>query len=146
VTERRERLEGDAARKAWRWSFVSPQQFACPRTGKLVVDVAFMDKADAMFTLYGRQVQVTDGYWSLEHAKRVSSMGALDPHVSARAIRVATFGKEAHALVTLALASGFTGLGVSQSGRRKKSIDLDDLPVTTPSDVGVLPRPWVWSF
>ncbi len=105
----------------------SKQEFDCQQTGENEMRPAFVDKLQALRYEYGRPMIITSGYrspWhSIESAK--TQPGA---HASGQAcdIRVGP-GEDVHALVTLAVRFGFTGIGISQRAGQPRFVHLDTL-------------------
>ena len=84
---------------------------------------------------------ITSAYRSPEHNAAVGGRTG-SAHLAGRAVDVAVYGQEAHALVRWAMLLGFTGIGVSQRGEREKRfVHLDDLPPSPGT-----PRPWIWTY
>jgi zinc D-Ala-D-Ala carboxypeptidase len=111
-------------------------EFNCSHCGKNEMKPEFMAKLQALRTSYGKPMRVTSGYRCPKHpieAKKASP-GA---HASGCAVDIGVEGADAHRLLTLALAAGFTGIGVQQKGTGR-FIHLDTLAT------GV--RPTVWSY
>lgn len=76
-----------------------------------------------------------------EYNDKVSSTGRDGPHTKG-AFDIGLSGGRALRLIELALAEGFTGIGVKQAGPYAgRFIHLDALP----NDVGQ-PRPHIWSY
>jgi len=96
----------------------------------------FMLKLQTLRSVYGKPMRVTSGYRCPEHpieAKK-SKPGA---HASGCAVDIGVDGADAHQLLKLALAAGFTGVGVQQKGTgRFIHLDTLDSPL----------RPTVWSY
>lgn len=81
---------------------------------------------------------VSSGARCAAHNKAVSTTGPDGPHTVA-AVDFRIHGPEAFRLVKLALAQGFTGIGIQQKGpREKRFIHLDDRRRH--------PGPAVWSY
>ncbi len=97
---------------------------------------AFMDKLQQLRTAYGKPMIISSGYRCPKHpieAKKASP-GA---HASGQAADIAVQGNDAHQVLKLAMAAGFTGIGVQQKGGGR-FLHLDTL-----TD---FPRPNVWSY
>ena len=100
----------------------------------------FMDKLEILRVRLGFPMPVTSAARCAEHNSKVSATGRSGPHVEGRAVDIAISGSRAVELVRMALASGFTGLGVNQKGDAR-FIHLDDLP-----NKDGQPRPHIWSY
>ena len=112
------------------------REFDCSHCGKNEMQPDFLQKLQALRSVYGRPMRVTSGYRCPEHpieAKKVKP-GA---HASGCACDIGIDGADAHRLLKLAFAAGFTGIGVQQKGSGR-FIHLDTLE-------GGL-RPNVWSY
>jgi zinc D-Ala-D-Ala carboxypeptidase len=116
----------------------SESEFKCSHTGKCLMHPDFMARLQSLRKAYGKSMKITSGYRDPTHpieAKKASP-GA---HSSGRAADVAIRGADALELVKLALAIGFTGIGVQQKGEGR-FIHLDDI------EDGSQPRPMIWSY
>jgi hypothetical protein len=67
----------------------------------------------------------------------VSGPGLISPHTTVSTIDIAVSRAQAHRLLVLACAAGFTGIGVNQKGNNR-FIHLDDLETSA--------RPAIWSY
>lgn len=111
-------------------------EFNCSHCGKNEMKADFMLKLQTLRSVYGKPMRVTSGYRCPEHpieAKKAQP-GA---HASGCAVDIGVEGAEAHQLLKLAFAAGFTGVGVQQKGAGR-FIHLDTLTGAT--------RPRVWSY
>ena len=121
------------------WKFYpnfKAEEFNCSHCGDNKMTPEFMGKLQALRTAYGKPMRVTSGYRCPEHpieAKKAKP-GA---HASGCACDIGIDGADAHRLLKLAFAAGFTGIGVQQKGSGR-FIHLDTLE-------GGL-RPNVWSY
>lgn len=104
------------------------------------MDAKFMDRLELLRSAYGDQIKITSAYRSAEHNAEVSHTGAKGPHTTGRAVDIAVQGGSAHKLLKEALALGFTGIGIQQTGGAR-FIHLDDLTLEDG-----FPRPMVWSY
>ena len=119
-----------------RYQNVSAKEFDCSHCGKNEMQPDFLQKLQALRSVYGKPMRVTSGYRCPEHpieAKKAKP-GA---HASGCACDIGIDGADAHRLLKLAFAAGFTGIGVQQKGSGR-FIHLDTLE-------GGL-RPNVWSY
>jgi uncharacterized protein YcbK (DUF882 family) len=118
----------------------SDAELACKCGCGMLPAKDFMDKIEALRLSVGFALPVTSAARCPDHNARVSGSGRTGPHTTGRAIDFGVFGSKAHAVLTAALARGFTGIGVQQKGGGR-FIHLDDLPATSQR-----PRPYVWSY
>lgn len=118
---------------------------ACKHTGLCFVVPDFMDALERLRGLHGAPLRVTSGY---RHATHPVEQMKPRPgtHNMGLAADLAVYGDEAHAVLSLALGLGFTGIGIQQSSRvflLRRFIHLDMLP--SQNDRGIT-RPWLWSY
>ena len=112
------------------------REFDCSHCGKNEMQPDFLQKLQALRSVYGKPMRITSGYRCPAHpieAKKAKP-GA---HASGCACDIGIDGPDAHRLLKLAFAAGFTGIGVQQKGSGR-FIHLDTLE-------GGL-RPNVWSY
>lgn len=100
----------------------------------------FMDKVELLRLSVGFPLPVTSAARCPDHNSKVSGTGRTGPHVTGRAIDFGVDGGRAWSLLSVAMAMGFTGIGVQQKGGGR-FIHIDDLP----NGPGC-PRPTVWSY
>lgn len=114
----------------------SASEFECSHCGTVNMQPEFLDKLQKLRAEYGKSMRITSGYRCPNHPVEVvkASPGA---HTRGCAADIAVQGSDAYRLLQLALAAGFTGVGVQQRGN-KRFIHLDTL-----NDP---PRPNVWSY
>lgn len=118
----------------------SNAELACKCGCGLLPQRDFMERVQALRLAFGKPMRVTSAARCPDHNSRVSGTGRTGPHTTGRAIDIGVQGGDAVLLLKLALAHGFTGIGVAQKGA-SRFIHLDDLP----NGPGC-PRPWVWSY
>lgn len=124
----------------WRWPHFTPDELRCKGTGELVVVEQFLDRLERVRVQLGKPMVITSGYRAPAYNAQVSTTGTEGPHTTGRAVDVAIAGVDAFAVVRLAVAMGFTGIGVSQRGDRGgRFIHLDDI-----DDWRIRPR--IWSY
>ena len=98
----------------------------------------FQAALEHLRVIYDAPMNLSSAYRCPAYNAEVSSTGLEGPHTKG-AVDVLVYGGNAHALVTAAVLSGWTGIGINQSGLRSaRFVHLDRL-----SDG---PRPWVWSY
>jgi zinc D-Ala-D-Ala carboxypeptidase len=109
--------------------YFKPHELACRHTGLCQMNAEFMAKLDRLREAYGKPMRLSSAYRHPSHpseaAKRVPGL-----HTQGRAVDVLVAGSDAYALVKLALAHGFGGIGVSQSGDAR-FIHLDNREIPT---------------
>lgn len=108
-------------------------ELACKHTGRCEMHPAFLDRLQRLRDAYGKPMRITSGYRDPSHPveRNKTTTGA---HSLGRAVDVAVSGEDRYHLVRLAMAEGFTGIGVAST-----FIHLDDVTVE-------LPRPRIWSY
>lgn len=101
---------------------------------------SFQDQLEQFRLVWGRPIRLSSGFRCPAYNQKVSKTGPTGPHTIG-AVDVLCSGKEAWELLRAALAFGWTGIGIQQTGpREKRFIHLDGL-------VGSAhPRPTVWSY
>lgn len=123
----------------WESPFFTSKEMACKHTGIEKMDIEFMSRLTELRSAYGKPMVVTSGYRHPTHpaeAKK-SVSGA---HSTGKAADIAVNRGDAWELLHLAMAMGFTGIGVHQKGSGR-FIHLD---MCTPAD-GLI-RPTIWSY
>jgi uncharacterized protein YcbK (DUF882 family) len=123
-----------------RWRYFAADEFACKHCGHNQIDADFVTRLDNLRHEYGKPMVISSGYRCPEHNAAVSSTGRDGPHVSGKAADIAVSGADARRLLGLAIALGFSGIGVQQKGSGR-FLHLDDL-----DDSSNRPRPWLWSY
>ena len=123
------------------WKFFSDNELKCKGTNEIHMDEEFMEKLVAIRDKLNLPMIITSGYRSKEHNKAIG--GAKNsPHLQGKAVDVACYGEKAYKIVQLALAEGFTGIGVKQKGAHgARFIHIDTMEVGP-----LVPRPWIWSY
>ena len=112
------------------------KEFTCTYTQRCEMRKDFMDKLQALRTAYGQPLKITSGFRDPRHPIEAQKNVA-GVHTRGIACDIACNGSEAYQIVKLAFNLGFTGIGVSQSGK-SRFIHLD---IFEPS-----PRPNMWSY
>jgi zinc D-Ala-D-Ala carboxypeptidase len=128
---------------AWKWPHIDPvKEWADRMSGQLVYVPAFLDRLEQLRGKFGKPIPINSGYRTPEHNLVVSDTGDNGPHTTGRACDVHVYGADALRLVGLALAAGFTGIGVQQKGSvNARYLHLDDL-----TEADGYPRPMIWSY
>ena len=118
-------------------------EFVCPcGCGQALMVPAFMDRLQGVRTEIGVPLVVSSGFRCPDYNAQVSSTGRNGPHTLGRAVDLAVRGPLARRVVGLAIARGFTGIGIRQHGDHNgRFVHLDDLNGEYPG-----PRPWIWSY
>ena len=118
----------------------SSDELACKCGCGMLPAQDFMDKVENLRVRYGMPLKVSSAARCPIYNATVSKTGAAGPHTSGRAIDFAVSHTESWLLLRLALAEGFTGIGVNQKGGGR-FIHIDDLP-----NAEGQPRPSTWSY
>jgi len=111
-----------------RWPNFTETEMRCKHTGKDGMRPETLDRLQAVRIAYGKPMTITSGYRDATHPieARKATPGA---HASGQAVDVAVGpGHDVYQLVQLAMAHGFTGIGISQRGGQPRFVHLDDLP------------------
>jgi zinc D-Ala-D-Ala carboxypeptidase len=112
----------------WRWPDFSPREIASKREGELGVDVAALDKLQALRDRLGKPLILTSAYRSRTHNKAVG--GAKSSfHMQGRAFDVRMENQNPVEFHQAAQAVGFTGFG-HYLAQNFMHIDTRDEPVT----------------
>ena len=123
--------------------YFKPEEFKC-KCGECQDDGTnmspqFVQKLDELREHCGFPVVISSGYRCPEYNNKISKTGLNGPHTTGKAVDILVSGRKARKLVGIAIALGFTGIGVSQKGRHEKRfIHLDTIETGT--------RPWLWSY
>ena len=125
---------------AERWPNFAHRELACSETGECEMDEAFMDRLQLLRDHYGHPLPITSGYRSPAHSIEVAK-STPGTHAKGRAVDIACAGVDAYDILTEALVSGFTGIGVKQKGEHR-FLHLDDLAYGEHT----VPRPSIWSY
>jgi uncharacterized protein YcbK (DUF882 family) len=90
-------------------------EFRCRHCGVAAMKPEFLERLQTLRTAYGKPMSISSGYRCPEHpiekAKAQPGM-----HATGLAADIAVSGAEAVAVLRLAMAQGFTGIGVQQKG------------------------------
>jgi len=122
------------------FSELACQKGHCPYCGgKADMDHEFMELLVDMRVEAGFPFPLSSAYRCPEYNSRVSDTGRNGPHTTGKSVDVKVYGKRAHRLMCIALASGITGIGIMQKGPHEgRFLHLDTLTGDT--------RPWPWSY
>ena len=119
----------------------SRAELACKHCGELHMPLADIDRLQRLRDRVGHVLIVSSAYRCPTHNNTVSKTGRDGPHTKG-AVDIAIHGPEAFHLLVAALALGYTGIGVHQTGPlEKRFIHLDAI-----DDTAELPRPALWSY
>jgi len=103
--------------------------------GQKIEDEVFLYNLQRLREMYGEPMYLSSAFRCPEYNAKVSTTGANGPHTKA-AVDVLVYGEDAQRLLWMAMASGFTGIGVKQNGRwSSRFIHIDRREI-----------PWVWSY
>ena len=110
-----------------RYQNFTEAEFRCRHCGRQEMKPEFMEKLQALRSAYGKRLSVTSGWRCPDHpvekAKAHPGM-----HSTGLAADLGVDGADAVEVLRLALAMGFTGLGVQQKGAgRFLHLDLRSL-------------------
>ena len=125
-----------------RWKYFSEDELRCKGTGDIKMMEEFMAKLILLREKLNQPMVISSGYRTPEYNERIGG-SKKSAHILGKAVDIVCSGEKAHAILTLALELGFTGIGVKQHGANKsRFIHLD----TVESGIEGIPRPWVWSY
>ena len=123
------------------WKFFSDNELKCKGTNEIHMDEEFMEKLVAIRDKLNLPMTITSGYRSKEHNESIGGANN-SPHLHGKAVDIACYGEKAYKIVQLALAEGFTGIGVKQKGAHgARFIHIDTMEVGP-----LVNRPWIWSY
>ena len=128
-----------------RWPNFGFDELVCSESVVNRMHTATMDRLQRVRSAYGRSVTISSGYRDVTHrieAAKIAKSGNAGAHSTGRAVDVAVRGGDAVRLLQLALAEGFTGIGIQQTGEGR-FLHLDDIQ---PEGEFHVPRPWIWSY
>ena len=115
------------------------QELRCKATGLCKMEPDFMARLQRLRWAWGQPMTITSGYRDKAHPIE-SKKAVPGVHALGRAVDIAVQGADALHLLELALAHGFTGIGIQQKGAGR-FIHVDDAPASS-----TLPRPMIWSY
>lgn len=121
-----------------RYPNFTADEFKCRHTGKNEMKQEFMDALQRLRVAYGKSMRITSGFRDPSHPVE-RSKGQPGEHTTGMACDVAVDGADAYRLIQLAMAHGFTRIGVQQKGTGR-FIHLGM------SKGGRFPSPTVWSY
>lgn len=135
------RHHSDVLPESWPWPHFRPDEMACRKTGKLMIDEAFMGQLEELRGLCGFPLIIGSGYRSPEHNVEVSDTGLDGAHTTGRAVDISVYGDRAFTVISHAIGMGIRRIGISQKGAiPSRFIHLD--VVNDPA----FPSPRVWSY
>lgn len=100
-----------------RWPSFSPEEIACNRTGKVVLDTDALDKLQRLRNALGVPVIVTSGTRSKEHNKAVGGEEN-SAHLKGAAFDVSMSNHDPAVFIAAARKAGFTGIGTYPEAHR----------------------------
>ena len=125
------------------WPHFSQTELTCHcGCGRQEMDAQFMEKLEGLRVAYGRPMTLTSAFRCPMHNSQASDTGLSGPHTTGKAVDVQVSGSDAHRLLTLALAQGFTGIGISQQG----TLSARFLHLDTIEPGPGRPRPTLWTY
>lgn len=124
------------------WPHFADAELNCRCCGAHRMAPGFMARLERLRVAFGKPLALTSAYRCPEHNAAVSGTGRSGPHTTGQAVDIPVKGGEVRTLIALAIAHGFTGIGLKQKGPHAgRFVHLDDLP-----DGPGRPRPWVWTY
>jgi len=103
---------------------------------------SFMVKLELLRKELNFPLAVSSGYRCPSYNEVVAGSGTDGPHTRGIAADFLIWGEHALDLITIAVARGFTGIGVKQRGKpSERFIHLDYVENSSSH-----PRPWIWSY
>jgi zinc D-Ala-D-Ala carboxypeptidase len=123
------------------YDYFTREEMVCPCGCGGLPCHKFMLALDDTRDMLGFPLVVSSGYRCPLYNGLKSETGLDGPHTIGAA-DILIFGERALELITMAMVSGITGIGVSQNGpHASRFIHLDCLVNTSRH-----PRPWIWSY
>jgi len=111
------------------WDYFTDAEMACRHCGRLEMDEAFMERLGRLRAFLRFSMPVSSGFRCPYYNNEVSSTGREGPHTTGKAADILISGAMASILLREAMAFGFTGIGLRQSGPTdKRFIHLDTMP------------------
>lgn len=126
-----------------RWPNFSYRELQCKHSFKCFLDIQMMDDLQEMRTDFGRSMNISSGYRHNTHPIEAAKEkpGA---HFTGKAVDVLCSGAVALEILEMALAFGFSGIGVKQHGSHSdRFLHLDQI---SSADDFHAPRPGIWSY
>ena len=125
------------------WTHFAQKELQCRcGCGRDGMDRMFMNTIEMIRVRYKKPMIITSAYRCPEHNSDISHGSNNGPHTIGCAIDVAVYGTDAYHLLSIAIRSGITGVGLSQEGAiSSRFIHLDMAP-----SLNSMPRPWVWTY
>ena len=125
------------------WPHFSRNELECHcRCGQMEMDHEFLNRLESLRIAFGKPMPISSGFRCPTYNAQVSGTGFTGPHITGKAVDVAISGEEAFELLALALAHGFTGIGLKQNGPHNKRFIHLDLIENSPGR----PRPRIWTY
>lgn len=120
--------------------YFSEHEFACKHCGKCLMLPSFMDKLYTLRQKYGKPMIPSSGYRCPDHPEEANKSNGPGVHTMGCAADIFVSGRDAFRLLELAIAEGFTGIGIQQKGNARY-LHLD----TAPDGLRFV-RPILWSY
>jgi len=127
----------------WESPYFSKEEMRCQHTGLDGMDAGFMELLTDLRAAYAKPMRVTSAYRHPTHPIEAKKpQGKAGSHSTGRAVDIAVDRGDAYEVLHLAMAMGFTGIGVNQKGDGR-FIHLDNI---RPGEFDRFLRPTVWSY
>lgn len=124
-----------------KWEFFSEGELKCSGCGKAFMDDGFMKQLVELRRTYGKPMIITSGYRDADYNRKIGG-APNSAHLYGKAVDVRVMGQDAYTLLKMALAMGFTGIGVKQHG----PVENRFLHLDTINTQDNIVRPIVWSY
>lgn len=120
--------------------FFSEHEFGCRHCGKSLMQPIFMDRLFELRQRYNAPMMISSGYRCPQHPVEANKSTGPGVHTMGCAADILVSGRDAFRLLELAIADGFTGIGIQQKGNARY-LHLDTAP-----DNFRFVRPIIWSY
>ena len=127
---------------SWESPYFTSEEMACSHTGLEKMDAGFMSLLTELRVAYAKPMRVTSAYRHTTHPIEARKRNGGGTHTTGRAVDIAVDRGDAWELLHLAMAMGFTGIGVKQKGNGR-FLHLDNLK---PNEMEKFARPNLWSY
>ncbi len=124
-----------------KWEFFSEDELRCKGCGKALMDDGFMKQLVELRRAYGKPMVISSGYRDADYNRKIKG-APNSAHLYGKAVDVRVVGQDAYTLVKMALAAGFTGIGIKQHG----PLDHRFIHLDTMNEQENIPRPMIWSY
>lgn len=132
----------------WSETHFLPKEFACKcGCDRMEMATETVLLLEQLRRAYGQPIYLSSAFRCPDHPieKKKARPGT---HTTGRAVDIAASGKEAWAILNIALRQGaWTGIGVQQKGDHdSRFIHLDTVPIDGWEGYEHIVRPWIWSY